>query len=99
LMGVSCATASLCWVSGAVVPSEIPWTSGSPISIDSAQVQGLLAATQDGGQSWQTIQPSPSLEIGLVPAVSCPTSTSCFALGYQRATSGQGAFVLLSYEG
>ena len=72
LMGVSCASASFCWVSGAVVPSEIPWASGFAIPVGSAQVQGLLATTQDGGQSWQTVQPSPSLDIGVVPAVSCP---------------------------
>jgi hypothetical protein len=84
VLGVSCATASYCWVSGAVMPS--------------VSLQALLAVTQNEGQSWQTVPVSPSLDIGAVPAVSCPDMTTCFALGYRPAVSGQGDFVILSHR-
>ena len=95
VMGVSCATASSCWVSGAVIPS----VSTSPTVITDGQVQDLLAVTENQGQSWQAVSVSPSLDIGAVPAVSCPDTTTCFALAYRPAVSGQGDFVMLSRRG
>lgn len=86
VMGVSCSTSSYCWVSGAVT------------GIADAQAQGFLAMTKNQGQSWQTAALSPSLGISAVPAISCPDSTTCFALGYRPGESGQGDFVILSYR-
>jgi hypothetical protein len=93
-MDVSCMSAISCWVSGALVPKPIAW--GQDFALAMSRVHGLLAVTDDQGQSWQTVAPSPSLDIGAVPAVSCPDPTTCFALGYQHTGSGPGGFVLLS---
>lgn len=96
-LGMSCATGSYCWLSGALISLKA-LESGSPVAVGNAQVKGLLAVTHDQGQSWQTVAVPPSLDLGPVPAISCPDSTTCFALGYQRAASGPATFVLLSYE-
>jgi photosystem II stability/assembly factor-like uncharacterized protein len=97
VLGMSCATSSYCWSSGALM-SLRALESGSPVAVGNDQVKGLLAMTHDQGQSWQTVAVPPSLDVGPVPAISCPDSTTCFALGYQRAASGPATFVLLSYE-
>jgi hypothetical protein len=94
LSDVVCLTASSCWVSGALLPTD--GTESAPPAITMGQVQSLLALTEDQGQNWQVVSPAPSLAIGEVMAVSCPDATSCFALGYQRAASGPGSFVFLS---
>ena len=96
LSDVACATASSCWVSGALLPTV--GTAPGPPAITVGQVQSLLATTDDQGQSWQVVSPAPSLDIGEVMAVSCPEATSCFAVGYQRTASGPGSFVFLSYQ-
>jgi hypothetical protein len=91
LTSVSCATTSYCWASGVVVPLGM----SRPITVSEAQ--GFLTTTDDQGQSWQTAQLPPALDIRAVAAVSCPDTTTCLALGFQVTESGQGTFVLLSY--
>ena len=93
LSSTSCATSSYCWASGAAIPPG----SSSPINFDS--LKGLLTMTDDQGASWTTAQLPPSVDVNVVDAVSCPTSSTCFALGYQSTKPGQttGSFVFLSY--
>jgi hypothetical protein len=65
--------------------------------ISLGQAVGLVASTGDGGQSWKDA----GLPKGVLAVVdiSCPSSTSCYALAFQRPSSGSGTFVLLAYEG
>jgi hypothetical protein len=93
---MSCPTSSYCWLSGALI--SLPALENQPVTVGNAHVKGLLAMTHDQGQSWQTVTVPPSVDVGPVPAISCPDSTTCFALGYRRAASGPSTFVLLSYE-
>jgi photosystem II stability/assembly factor-like uncharacterized protein len=97
VLGMSCPTNSYCWLSGALI-SLRALESGAPVAVGNDQVKGLLALTHDQGQSWQTVAVPTSLDVGPVPAISCPDATTCFALGYQRTASGPATFVLLSYE-
>ena len=94
LSSTSCATSSYCWASG----SAIPPGSRSPIQLDS--LQPLLTVTDDQGANWTTAQLSPSIGVKVVDAVSCPSATTCFALGYQSTQPGKttGSFVFLSYD-
>jgi photosystem II stability/assembly factor-like uncharacterized protein len=91
LTSVSCPTSSYCWASGVIVPS------GTGNAISFADAQGLLASSTDQGQSWQTAQ-LPS-DIRAVAGLSCPDTTTCFALGFDKPAFGNGSFVLLSYGG
>jgi photosystem II stability/assembly factor-like uncharacterized protein len=97
VLSMSCATSTYCWLSGALI-SLRALDNESPVAIGNTQVKGLLAMTHDQGQSWQTVAVPSSLNVGPVPAISCPDSTTCFALGYEREVSGPATFVLLSYE-
>jgi len=96
VLAMSCPTSSYCWLSGALISLRALET--EPVAVATDQVKGLLAMTDNQGQSWQTVAVPPSLDVGPVPAISCPDATTCFALGYQRAASGPATFVLLSYE-
>jgi photosystem II stability/assembly factor-like uncharacterized protein len=91
LTSISCPSTSYCWASGVTVPSG----TGSAISF--ADAEGLLATTTDAGQSWQTA-PLPE-SVRAVAQVSCPDTTTCFALGFDKPESGGGSFVLLTYGG
>jgi hypothetical protein len=96
LQGLACATSSLCWAAGIQLAQD-PGTVATPIALSS--VQGVLAMTNDGGQTWQPSQLPPGLtDHSVVTAVACPTSTSCFATVWLPAASQQGQYVLLSYD-
>lgn len=82
IRSVSCPTAASCWVAGS--------TKGSG---------GLVAVTRDGGASWAPVGlPSgpvtgsglTTLDLVAVVSVSCPTVTSCLAIGL-RGTLGSAA--------
>lgn len=90
LQGLSCSTASYCWVGGAQLPSG---DGDSTKPIDLANLQGQLASTTDGGQTWQEAQLPPDLATSVVVSVSCPTTATCLALAWDAASG----MVLLSY--
>lgn len=91
LTSISCPSSSYCWASGVIIPP------GTSRAITFTDAQGLLATTSDQGQTWQTAQlPTGVTAIG---GISCPDTTTCFALGYSKPAVGRGTFVLLSYGG
>jgi photosystem II stability/assembly factor-like uncharacterized protein len=67
--------------------------------MDLSGLQGVIASTTDGGQTWQQAQLPADLTQSVVTSVSCPTLTTCLALDWQGASSQPGRFVLLSYSG
>jgi len=99
LQGLSCPTASYCWVSGVQLPADSGAPQQTPEAIDLANLQGVLASTTDGGQTWQQAQLPTDLTNSVVTSVSCPTSTTCLALAWQEAKSQTARVVLLSYSG
>jgi photosystem II stability/assembly factor-like uncharacterized protein len=97
LQGLSCPTTSYCWAAGIQLPTE---SGGSPATpMDLSGLQGVIASTTDGGQTWQQAQLPADLTQSVVTSVSCPTLTTCLALDWQGASSQPGRFVLLSYSG
>lgn len=91
--GLSC-SASNCWLSGLLGASIVQDATGLP-SIDLGQdPSGTVASSTDGGQTWQPA----SLPDGvlMVSDLTCPSATSCFALGLLGTTSGSVRFGLLS---
>lgn len=93
--GLSC-DASTCWMSGLLGASIVQGATGLP-SIELGQsASGTVAMSSDGGQTWQ----SATLPEGVLLAtdLTCPSSTSCFALGVLGTTSGPVHFGLLSYD-
>jgi photosystem II stability/assembly factor-like uncharacterized protein len=91
LTDVSCADPSTCWASGVRV------TNDGNQATTVAESPGLLATTADGGGSWHSA-PLPD-GIHAVAQVSCPTSTTCFALAFHVTSDNLGAFVLLARHG
>jgi len=86
LTSLSCPTSSDCWASAdiestvdIVAPGVVP-------------AGGLVVSTTNGGDSWQVDQ-LPSTVQG-VEVISCPTSKTCFALGWSGTSSA-----LLTYNG
>ncbi len=79
--GMTCPSAEDCWAVG-----------GTTVGTNSTPGSAFILATHDGGQSWtQTSLPS---GLSVVQAISCPTSTQCFALGgSQSSLSGPLAHV------
>jgi photosystem II stability/assembly factor-like uncharacterized protein len=98
LQDVSCPTASYCWAAGIQIPAGPGGPDPTPIALSS--VQGTLAMTDDGGQTWQAAQlPTDLSNHSVVTGVACPTSTSCFATVWLPTASLQGGrYVLLSYD-
>ena len=88
---VSCSTSSSCWIAGVVPPAG-----RRPLTF--VETKGFLASTSDQGQTWLTTQLPPAFDIRAVAAISCPDTTTCYAIGFQRPTSGPGKFVLLAYR-
>lgn len=84
-MGLTCPTASTCWADGASA-TPIPDTQpGSVAGEDQlTDVSGLVAYTTDGGQSWQSASLPPNVQD--VFDISCPSSTTCFALAVDTST-------------
>jgi hypothetical protein len=88
LTAISCAGPATCWASGVRVPV------GGDQAITVAEYPGVLATTSDGGASWQAA-PLPDA-IRAVAQVSCPSTTTCFALAYHMTSAEHGSFVLLA---
>jgi photosystem II stability/assembly factor-like uncharacterized protein len=92
-ISMSCATSSSCWLTGAASPASPP-TSAQAFSI--GQAQGLLASTADGGSTW-ALSTVPA-GVGGVIDVTCPDTSTCFALGVEQTGSApsQSEVVLLT---
>ncbi len=82
---MSCASSSSCWLAGAALPD--PRTSFTKRQEFSGigQAEGLLASTADGGSTWALS--TPPAGVGGVIDVTCPTTTTCFALGVEQTGS------------
>jgi photosystem II stability/assembly factor-like uncharacterized protein len=92
VLAISCPANGHCWAAG-VTGSE---ASGDLVSLTNGG-SALLTSTSDGGRTWQ-----PALVAGVkqVVSVSCPATTKCYALGFERSrSSGMSSFsvVLLSH--
>jgi photosystem II stability/assembly factor-like uncharacterized protein len=83
---ISCPSASDCWLGGVVRPAG----DDGP-AILAADAHGLLAWTSDGGSTWQ--QASAPQGVGPISSVTCPDTSTCYALGLEPASaiSGNGA--------
>jgi photosystem II stability/assembly factor-like uncharacterized protein len=81
---ISCSSAMDCWASGQTYESLCQ---GSCAYVPP---QGVLMATNDGGQSWTAVPlptpPSPILQYGAVSPVSCVIGADCFAVGILATT-------------
>jgi len=85
---MTCASSSSCWLSGA---SSLPANPGSLRAFFSiGQAQGLLASTADGGATW-ALSRLPA-GVGGVADVTCPDTTTCFALGIKQTGSAPSDF-------
>jgi photosystem II stability/assembly factor-like uncharacterized protein len=96
-LAMSCASASSCWLSGA---SKLPASPASEWAFFSiGQAQGLLASTADGGATWALSMPPAG--VGGIADVTCPSTTTCFALGIKQPGSAPSDFkvVLLTNAG
>ena len=91
---MSCATSSSCWLTGAGGPanpapnSPTPQTThsgGALAAFSIGQAQGLLASTADGGSTWA--RSTVPAGVGGVIDVSCPDTSTCFALGVKQTGS------------
>ncbi len=91
---MSCATSSSCWLTGAGGPANPATDSPTPQTTHSGgalaafsigQAQGLIASTADGGSTW-TLSTAPA-GVGGVIDVSCPDTSTCFALGVKQTGS------------
>jgi photosystem II stability/assembly factor-like uncharacterized protein len=87
-LAMSCASSSSCWLSGA---SKLPANPASERAFFSiGQAQGLLASTTDGGATWALSKPPAG--VGGVADVTCPDTTTCFALGIKQTGSASSDF-------
>ena len=94
ISGVSCPTALQCWASGIALPDK----SGTPGPVLARE--GMISSTSDGGETWQNAQLPAG--VGPVADISCPTTTSCYALAFAppaaRGTATPLTSVLLAYR-
>jgi hypothetical protein len=75
--GITCPTSDDCWAVG-----------GTTVGTNSAPGAGFILATRDGGQTWTQVSIPGGLSI--VQGISCPSATSCFAIGgSQTSVDGQ----------
>jgi hypothetical protein len=81
---VSCAGASLCWVTGVRLP-KVP---GGPAS------NAVLASTGDLGRTWQ--ETSLPRGVDALGILSCPDGSTCYALGAKTTREGRIETVLLT---
>ena len=101
--GLSCPISSQCWASGGAY-SLAAMGGKSLEGTPAAPTAAGLVLTTDGGQTWQTAR-LPKGVTG-VDAVSCPSTTTCFALGSVPSALPSSAppgavlsgFVLLEYR-
>lgn len=63
--------------------------SGTQQFFSIGQAQGLLASTADGGSTWALS--APPAGVGGVIDVTCPDTSTCFALGVEQTGSAPGA--------
>lgn len=83
----ACFSSSHCWFSGGIFR-------GRP-TVEIENTTGLIALTTNGGRSWQRAHLPAGVQF--VAGLSCPDSSTCFALAYK--TFGQaGSIGLLSYR-
>jgi photosystem II stability/assembly factor-like uncharacterized protein len=82
---MSCATSSSCWLTGAAMPKPSASSTGQQQAIGIGQAEGLLASTADGGSTWALS--APPAGVGGVIDVTCPATTTCFALGVEQTGS------------
>lgn len=96
-LAVSCASSSSCWLSGASKLPANPRSLRAFFSI--GQAHGLLASTADGGAAWALSMPPAG--VGGVADITCPDTTTCFALGIKQTGSAPSDFkvVLLTNAG
>jgi hypothetical protein len=94
---MSCASSSSCWLSGASKLPANPRSLRAFFSI--GQAHGLLASTADGGAAWALSMPPAG--VGGVADITCPDTTTCFALGIKQTGSAPSDFkvVLLTNAG
>jgi photosystem II stability/assembly factor-like uncharacterized protein len=85
---MSCATSSSCWLVGAGAPASPPTSSSTHGFVSIGQASPLLASTADGGTTW-ALSTAPA-GVGGVLDVSCPDSSTCFALGAEQSASAPG---------
>jgi photosystem II stability/assembly factor-like uncharacterized protein len=78
-ISMSCATSSSCWLTGAAQPEP---SSSANQAFSIGQAAGLLASTADGGSTWALS--TPPAGVGGVIDVTCPDTTTCFALGVEQ---------------
>lgn len=90
LYGVSCPSTTVCVAVGATVP-----TSANPDS------DGVVVTSNDGGVTWSPVTyvtgPLAGTTNTQLNSVSCPSATSCVAVGYDETSSGSDT--ALSLEG
>lgn len=89
LSTVSCSSSSGCWLAGALRPAGGAALVGS-------DGQGLLAWTDDAGSNWHQV--TVPAGVGPVLDVTCPSTTTCYALGMEPSsdqTPGAGGPVVL----
>ncbi len=85
---ISCAASSSCWLAGAGAPASRPTNSRTQHFVSIAQAKPLLASTADGGATW-TVSSVPAGVGGLLD-VTCPDTSTCFALGAEQDASAPG---------
>jgi photosystem II stability/assembly factor-like uncharacterized protein len=93
---MSCATSSSCWLTGAALPKPHPSSTGQSQAVGVGQAEGLLASTADAGATWA--QSTVPAGVGGVIDVTCPDTTTCFALGVEQTghAPSQSKVVLLT---
>jgi photosystem II stability/assembly factor-like uncharacterized protein len=82
---MSCASSSSCWLTGAAMPKPGASSTGRQQYIGIGQAEGLLASTADSGSTWALS--TPPAGVGGVIDVTCPDTTTCFALGVRQTGS------------
>jgi hypothetical protein len=83
--GISCASSSLCVAVGAVTHGVLSGNTLGLLLPMGAVVPGALMISSDGGIHWSL---STKLGVGNLVGVSCPSPTSCAAVGRNRAGTG-----------
>jgi photosystem II stability/assembly factor-like uncharacterized protein len=77
---ISCSTASTCWATGQTSQSTCQGSCPSQ-----PPDQAVIMATDNGGQTWESVHlpasPDVSLQYATVYPVSCPSAGLCFAVG------------------
>jgi photosystem II stability/assembly factor-like uncharacterized protein len=89
LGAVSCADALRCWAVGIAGPNASAATAGTPVTV--------ITATRNGGRTWSA-QPLSFPAPPELSGISCPTVSTCMAVGSTGAVPGAG-IVLVTHNG